>query len=114
MTIGTQASTLCLFVELVERLPVFSFPRGKSVCAPAVYNYCSSRWARTLGILCEDQDSASLDERTIGNELFALGHDVRILVGRRALVQHCGRTTKYHEAVRRALASSLCSFVTAE
>src|SRR6266478_7483576 len=57
-----------LFVELLERFPILSFPRDKSVCATAVYDGCRCRWARELGVLGEDQEPVLLNERTIGNE----------------------------------------------
>src|ERR1035438_5239626 len=93
---------LGLFVKLFERFPVLSFPGNKSVGTPAMYDDRRRRWTRELGILGEDQDPVFLDERAIGNELFALGHDVRIALGRWALLQDGGGAVEYDEADRKS------------
>jgi len=105
---------LGLFVELFEGFSILSFPRGKSVCAPAVYNDRRRRWAKKLGLLGEDQESVFLDERATGDELFALGYDVRIVLGTWALLQDGGGAVEYDEAVSGALASRLGSLNAAE
>ena len=97
---------LGLFVELFERLATFCFPRGKSVCAPAVYD-SRRRWTGKLRILGEDQEAALVDKRAIGDELFALGYDVGIDLGGWAFLQDGGGTLEYDEAIRRTLAPRL-------
>ena len=104
----------CLFVKLFERFPVLSLPGDQSVGAPAVYDDRRRRWTGKLRILGEDQEPVFLDERAIANELFALGHDVRIALGRWALIQDGGGAVEYDEAVGGALASRLGSLVAAE
>src|SRR3989339_1044744 len=98
---------LGLFVELFERLATFSFPRGKSVCAPAVYDSRRRRWTGKLRILGEDQEVVLVDKRAIGNELFALGYGVGIDLGGWAFLQDGGGTLEYDEAIRRTLAPRL-------
>ena len=51
---STISARLGLFVELFEGFSILSFPRDKSVCAPAMYDGRRGRWARKLGILSED------------------------------------------------------------
>jgi hypothetical protein len=96
-----------LFVELFEGFSILSIPHLKSVCAPAVNNGRSCRRARELGILGEDKEPAFLDERAIGNELIALGYDVRKVLGQAALLQDGGGVVEHDEAVRGALATRL-------
>ena len=103
-----------LLIELFERFPILSFPRGKPVCAPAVYNDRRRRWTRKLRILGKDQESVFLDERAIGNELFALGYDVGVTLCRWTLLQDGGGAVEYDEAVRGQLASRLGSLDAAE
>jgi hypothetical protein len=81
------AAGLRLFVELLEGLSILGLPRGKSVRAPAVYDDRRRRWARKLGILCEDQERVFLDEGAVCDELFAPRYDIWIAFGRRALVK---------------------------
>ena len=104
----------CLFVDLSQGLSILSFPRDESVGAPAVYDDRRRRWTGKLGIFREDQESVSLDERAIGSKLFALGYDVRIIVGRWALLQDSGGAVEYDEAICGALSSCLGSLDAAE
>jgi hypothetical protein len=55
-----------------------------------VYNGRRRRWAGELRVLREDQQPVSLDERAIDNQLFALGDDVRIALGRWTLLKNGG------------------------
>ena len=98
---------LGLFVELFERLATLSFPRDKSVCAPALYDSRRRRWTGKLRILGEDQEAVLVDKRAIGNELFALGYGVGIDLGGWAFLQDGGGTLEYDEAIRRTLAPHL-------
>jgi hypothetical protein len=66
-------------------------------------------WARELGILREGQKPAPFDGRAIGNKLFPFRNDVRVALGRRALLQNSCGPTEYDEAARGALASGLGS-----
>jgi len=100
---------LGLFVELFERFSILSFPRGKPVCAPAVYNDRCRRWTRKLRILGEDQKTVFLNERATRDELFALGYDVGVTLCRWALLQDSGGALQYDEAIRGPLASRLGS-----
>ena len=65
-------------------------------------------------ILGEDQEPVFLDERAIGKELLALSYDVRIALGRWALLQDGSGASEYNETVRGALASRLGSLDAAE
>ena len=105
---------LGLFVALFERFSILSLPCGKAVCAPAVYNDRRRRWTRKLRILGEDLKAILLDERAIGDELFALGYGVRIDFGGWAFLQDGGGTLEYDEAIRRTLAPRLGARAAAE
>jgi hypothetical protein len=98
---------MCLFVQLFGRFSIGGFPSGKSVRAPAMYDSCRCGWTGELSILGEEQETILLDQRAIGKELLALGHDVRITLGRWSLLQNCPRALEYDEAIRGALASRL-------
>ena len=52
---GSTSHCLRLLVELFKRLAIFGLPRGKSVCAPAVYNDRRRGWTGKLRILGEDK-----------------------------------------------------------
>ncbi len=71
---------LGIFVKLFKRFATLSFPRGKSVCAPSVYNDCRRRRTGELRSLREDQEAALGNKGSISDELFALSQDVRIFL----------------------------------
>ena len=71
-----------VFVELLEGFSIPGLPNDEPVCAAAVYNGRRRRWAGKLRVLREDQQPVPLEESTIGNELLALGNDVRTALGR--------------------------------
>ena len=79
-----------------------------------MYNDRCRRRTSELGILGEYQESIFLDERTFGDQLFALGYDVRIAVTGWALLQDGGGALEYDKSVRGALASRLGSLDAAE
>jgi len=59
-----------------------------------VYNGGRRGWAGELGIPGEDQQPVFLDDCAIRDELIALGYDVRIALGRRALLQNGSGTAE--------------------
>ena len=79
-----------------------------------MYNDRRRRWTRKLRVLSEDQEAIFLNERAIGDELFALSYDVGVTLGRWALLQDGVGAVQYDEAVRGTLASRLGSLDPAE
>lgn len=51
---GNDVPDRSLFVELLERSSILSFPCGQTVCASAVYDDCRRRWTRKLSIFGEN------------------------------------------------------------
>src|SRR3989339_1660076 len=98
---------LGLFVELFERLATLSFPCGKSVCAPAVYDSRRRRWTGKLRIFGKNQETVLVGKCAIGDELFALGYGVGIGLGGWSFLQDGGGILEYDEAIRRTLAPRL-------
>ena len=66
-----------------------------------------------LRIPGEDQEAVLFGEHAFGDELFALGHDIGIVLGRCALLQDGGGAAENDETIYGTLASPLGTFDTA-
>ena len=64
-----------------------------------MYDSRRRRWTGKLRILGEDQEAVLVDQRAIGDELFALGYGVGIDLGGWAFLQDGGGTLEYDEAI---------------